>query len=685
VGIHFMVDEDKKLRLRTIGFVGNEEFSDRELRKNFRTKTWRFWSYATSWFDKSGTYSEPLFLQDLRSVEKIYSDAGFLQVEVGAPQVNASPDGIEVTVDVAEGPRFRVGALDFAGDDTANVEALRKLLLLKEGEIFNRSYLTQDVASLTEHYTNRGFFYASVEPLSNLAQGTQVVDVTFHVRKGPLYFIRQIDIAGNTTTVDPVIRREIPFVEGQLYSQRQIALARSRIERLGFFEEVDLRVEPTPDPEQLDVEVSVVERPTGSFSFGAGFSSQDNFLLNGSLSQTNLFGRGYAVNLSADVGRETQRFFVSVRDPSAFGTDFSLGLTVFRTRLRFESFDQDATGADVVLGHALTEDHRSFGFLRYSFSSAEVDKSINVNAASLILREVFQNETTSSLVGLSFTTDRRNDRIAPTDGYTLGGGLDFSGLGFFSKFLRSEARFARYIPAPRWLFEQSTFVTSARMGWALPFNTIADFDFPGLSIDDGLGLANCNDVDLQCKPLDEIDRGLKLPLSERYFLGGIGQYQLRGFKARSVGPRRPILQTAFPGASVFTPLGRGGISADDPLLGVCKQEKGCNDITDKKVSDFEVKKDSDVIGGSKFISASFEYRFPILESFGLQGIAFFDTGNAFEEGENLFDVTDWRYGTGGAVQWFSPFGPIMVVLGFPIDRVSELEKAPVFEFSVGGG
>jgi outer membrane protein insertion porin family len=687
VGIHFIVDENEKLKLRKIDFVGNEHFSDRELREDFRTKPWRFWSYLTTYLDKSGTYSEPLFVQDLRGVEKKYTDAGFLQLQMDGPQVAASPEGIDVTVRIQEGPQFRVGEIQISGDETADIPALRELLELHEGEIFNRSLLTEDVSRLRDHYTDRGFFYATVEPQSDLHEQTRIVDVNYNVRKGPLYFIRQIDISGNTTTVDPVIRREVPLVEGQLYSQRKMALAQARIRRLGFFEEVDLQVEPTPEPEQLDLEVSVVEKPTGSFSFGAGFSSQDSFLLNGSLSQNNLFGRGWAVALNADVGRETQRFFFSLRDPAFLGSNFSLGMTVFSTRLRFEDFDQDATGVELNAGHALSEDGRSNGFARYNFSSRSVDQNTFASAASMILREIFQQDVTTSLVGLSYTSDHRDDLLSPKEGYLVTGALEFAGLGFFSKFLRFEARAEKFIPAPRWLFEESTFKIAGRIGWTAPFNSIGDFEFPACP-----GCPPAQGFAGQVQPLDAIDTDLTLPLTERYFLGGIGRYQLRGFKARSVGPRRPILQQVpifnVGGEIVgtaFTPLGRATSPAGGLETGECSRgdETLCNLIG--QTDDFNVPEETDVIGGNKFISLSLEYRFPILESFGLQGIAFFDTGNAFAEDDPLYDPRDWRYGAGGAVQWFSPFGPIMLVLGFPLDRIAELEDSPVFEFSVGGG
>jgi outer membrane protein insertion porin family len=701
VGIHFVVTENEKLKLRDIQFIGNEAFSDRALRAGFQTKKWRFWSYLTSWFDRSGTYSEPLFIQDLRSVEKKYTDAGYLQAAISSPDVVASAKGMIVSVTVEEGLEYRVGALDVAGDTTVDIDALRSLLKLREGEIFNRSYLTEDVAALTGHYTDRGFYFANVSPLSNLSQEDQTVDVIFQVRKGPLYFVRNVNIDGNTVTIDPVIRREIPIVEGELYSQREILLAKSRVNSLGFFEEVDFQVDPTDEPDQIDLDVKVVERPTGSFTFGAGYSSQDSFVVTGSLSQDNLFGRGYAVRLSADFGGQTQRFFLSATDPYFLGTDFSLGVTIFSRNVNFEDFEQDQIGADLFLGHALTEDNRARAYARYSWASRSVTEDRNSNAASVILRELLQEELTSSLIGLSMSADTRDHRLSPTSGYTFGTSLEFAGLGFFSQFLRAEARGAWYLGAPWWLIDDSTFVVSGRIGYALPFNSISDYDLPTVTGD-------FRAEDHNILSLQEIDTDIKLPLSERYFLGGLGEFQLRGFEARSVGPRRAIVYE-FADSGQYLPVGRSptGTDSDDPgdaggdpgdqtpaTTTACDdpffpgQAGGngngrCNDLSDKDIDDFEDLNETDVIGGNKFISTSLEYRFPISETLGLQGLFFFDTGNAFAEGENLFDVGEWRYGTGMGVQWFSPFGPLAVIIGFPLDPL-ENEDSPVFEFSVGG-
>jgi outer membrane protein insertion porin family len=683
IAIDFQVRENEKLKLRKIRFEGNEFFSARELMEGFQVKVWRFWSLATSWFDRSGTYSEPLFIQDLRSVEKRYTDAGFLQVDVGEPEVTPSEEGMTVVVSVVEGRRFRVGEIGVSGDSTVDFDVLRDKLELSEGEVFNRSHLTEDISALTEHYQDRGFYFAQVTPLSNLSEASEVVDITFDVRKGPLYFIRNIEIEGNTITIDPVIRREIPAVEGQLYSQRAVLLARTRVERLRYFEEVDFQVEPTESPDQLDLKVSVVERPTGSFSFGAGFSSQDGLVLTGSLAQTNLFGRGYGANLSLDLGRRTQRFYLSINDPYFMGTEFSLGTTISRTNVNFDSFEQEQLGADLFLGHALTEDHRSRGFLRYSFHLRRLADDTRINGAAMIFREVLQDVLSSSLIGLSMIQDTRDDRLAPTSGRRLAFSLDGSGLGGFSKFARMEARGAWFLGAPRFLPERSSFVFSTRLGWAEPLNLIDDFDtIVPTEADAGL-LAQP-----QVKELAEIDDDLTLPLTERYFLGGIGSYQLRGFKARSLGPRRPILKLSGTDGSVLSPVGYDTTLEDCNDFDFTNQGNGngvCNDINATEIDEFADLDETDTIGGNKFITTSFEYRFPVSETIGLQGVLFLDMGNAFDENQlNLFDVTEWRYGTGAGVQWFSPFGPLALVLGFPLDRLS-IEKSPVFEFSIGGG
>jgi outer membrane protein insertion porin family len=694
VAVNFQVDEGKKLRLREIEFEGNEHFDDDELARGLKTRKWHWYSYVTRFLDRSGTYSEPAFVQDLQTVQNKYLDAGYVQVDVGEPDVQPREDGLVVRVPIEEGRQFNVGQVDVRGDETVDVDALRQDLKLKPGDVFNRSFLNQDQQSLQSHYTDRGFFLAEVAPRTVVKEDALEVDVGFEVEKGPLYFLREIDITGNTATIDPVIRREVQVVEGQLYSARALALSKARVQGLGFFEEVNFEPQQTDYPDQLDLDVKVVERPTGSLSFGAGFSSRDGFVVTGSVSQNNLFGRGYGGSLALDVGGDSNRFFLNFTDPYFLDTTFAFNTSIFRTDLEYEDFQEEQAGIDLVLSHALDEENRSRGFVRYSYSQQEIDEEDSVNAAAVIFRELLTGSTSTSLVGLTWREDTRNDRVAPTEGRILGASADFAGLGGFSTFVRFEGRGTVFVKTPEWFpswfpfRDRSTFVFAARAGWAVPFNDISDFDFETGSLG--------GDPGGEVQSLDNIDEDIKLPLSERYFLGGLGAYQLRGFKARSVGPRRAILRRSgiFGTGDLFLPVGRDFqglgpgqqpcLDVEDAVINLQGDGDGdCNSIDDQDIDDFDDLDETDVIGGNKFFSTSTEYRFPISESLGLIGILFFDFGNAFDETQDMWNVSEWRYGTGFGALWFSPFGPLQAFVGFPIGAL-EVEDSPVFEFSVGG-
>ena len=529
VAVNFSVQEGEKLRLREIRFAGNAALESDELTADMKTKPWRFWSYATRFLDNSGTYSEPVFLQDMRSVEQKYTDRGYLQVDLAEPRVDAEDGGLVVTVDVKEGEQFRVGKLGVSGDETADVDALHEKLELKEGEVFNRSFLTRDVESLTHHYTDRGYYLAAVTPGTDLSESEKKVDVDFQVERGALHFVREIEVAGNTTTIDPVIRRELQMVEGQLWSARAIDVSKRRLDGLGYFEEVSFEPKPTDQPGELALNVRVVEKPTGSISFGAGFSSQDSFVLSGSIAQSNLFGRGYGVSLSADIGGSTDRFFFSFSDSYLFGSSIGFGGTMFLTNVQFEDFDERRRGIDLNFGHALNEENTARGYLGYSFTNRRVEQDSNFLASAVLFREVVARDVTTSLLSLSARGEQFDNPIVPTDGYQWGGGIEGAGLGGFSQFMRLEARGAYYQPAPKWLIDGSTFVfVSARR---LVFRSTR-FRITTLATHCAKTIhcaAPCSATS-KFETLDSIDREIELPLTERYFVGGLGTFQLRGYR-----------------------------------------------------------------------------------------------------------------------------------------------------------
>jgi outer membrane protein insertion porin family len=702
VSIHFEVSEGDKLPLERIEFSGNAFFSQEQLEDACKTKPRHWYSIVTKYLDKSGTYSEPVFVQDLQKISEMYMNDGFVQVEVGDPDVvvvkdDKGKDALVVRVSIEEGKRYDVGKVDVAGDPSIDLDALRERVRLKQGQVFNRKSLTDDVADLERYYTDRGFFYASVSPRTQLNDDL-TVDVTFDVQKGELHFIREIDVTGNTTTRDEVVRREMRVVEGQLYSARAVNRSRDRVKRLGFFEDVDFEANATDYQEQLDLDVKVVERPTGSLSFGVGFSTQDRLVFSGSISQANLFGRGYGVSAVLDYGSTNSRFYLSFYDPYLLGSEWSLRTTLFRTDVEYIDFQQNELGVDISFGHDLNEEGTSRGQVRYSYATRDINRLTTENAAAMIFRELLSNENSTSLLGVSWTSDTRDDFVAPTSGHVYGANLEFAGLGGFSKFIRLEGRTLWFRKPPGWLpswfpfRDTSSFVFGLRMGYTLPLNSISDYSFDIPQVPTAPGS--------EVQPLDNIDTNLDLPLSERYFLGGLGNYQLRGYRARSVGPRRAVLQRtgAFGLGSFFTPVGNqvafvqasnGGLTFDAfcndvPRFGNQGNDNGkCNSLYDKKISDFADLEETDVIGGNKFFSGTVEYRFPVSKELGLIGIVFLDFGNAFAEDESMFNIGNWRYGTGVGALWFSPFGPLQAFVGFPLNKLS-VEDSVTFEFSVGG-
>ena len=672
VAINFEIAEGRKLRLVEIDFSGNEHFSDGELRSLIDTKPWGWMSYATQYWTKTGLYTEPIFHQDLNRVARKYMDAGFIRVRVGEPEVEHDERGLRVAVSIDEGNAYAVGSIDVLGDETLALDELRDLVRLEQGETFNRSVLSDDVERLQGYYADQGYYFAKVTPRTRVDADERVVDCAFEVEKGDLFFVDRIEVRGNTRTRDEVVRRELSLDEGALYSASALERSRARVRRLGFFEEVEIEPRQVDEPQHLSLDVEVVERPTGTFSFGAGFGSTDGFLLNSALRQDNWFGRGYGLNLVADLGTQNQNAFVRFSNPYLMGTLVSLSTSFRASDTEFGDFDQELLGFDFTLGYPLDEgETRAFG--SYSFTSRGITGQ-DVIAASLVQREEFQDQTTTSLLSFSARRDTRDDPRFPRDGQVSGLALEWAGLGGFSSFLRFEGRTTWWFPVKRWLGFDSTFMINSRFGYALPFNSISDFDLPPC---DGCDFTN----PAQFRRLEDIDDELKLPLTERYFIGGLGAFQVRGFRQRTLGPRRTGLdQAGAPGPNrLFFPI---GYNPSDPNRACTRPANDCNDLDDSDIDDFENLDLADVIGGNKMFLLNLELQFPISEDLGLQGMVFLDMGNAFAENESI-NPADFRFGTGVGAQWFSPFGPIVVYLGFPLDALED-EDGSVFEFSLGG-
>lgn len=729
VSVDYEVSEGRKLRLVKVDFNGNEAFSDSQLMRGWETKPWGWTSPISQFWDKSGRYAEGIFFQDRSKVRERYMNNGYIRVDISEPRVEVTDEGIEVAMDISEGPQFQVGTVGIAGDSTLDRDELLRYVRLDGGDVFSRGTLTDDVERVKYRYADRGFYAAEVKPRTDVDPDKLTVDILFEVDKGELFFVDWIQVAGNTRTRDKVVRRELSLDEGALYSYGAVERSKARVRRLGYFEEVNVEAEET-DNGNIGVTVDVVERPTGSFSFGAGFGSVDGLLLTTAIRQDNLFGRGYSVSASVDFGG--RRRFGSLRfaNRALFGTPAGFSVSGNINDWEFSDFNQSVRGFSFDVSYPLDEGETRVSS-GYGFSSRKIDDFELEDSASLLQREELQGNTSTSLASFSLWQDTRDDIRFPRRGHNTSFNLEFAGLGGDSEFVRVGARSTFYYPMKRFLGFDSTFVFNSRIGWTVPFNKVTDFDLPVCGSDingDACALAVAN---ASFEEITRLDDDIELPLSERFFLGGVGGFQLRGFEQRSVGPRRATLSSVrelrvrtFQGGmevncdtfSIAIPSYTGGINnmptlqagsdegavfapsrttrdvnvGFDPVSRDCQWQSeraltvpgGAESFLTTDVNGFNDLDFTDVIGGNKMFLMNLELRFPISEELGLEGSVFFDMGNAFSENESI-NPADFRLGTGVAATWFSPFGPILLTMGVPLDPLED-EKAGVFEFSLGG-
>ena len=297
IDLTIRITEGEKILIKRITFVGNRAIAPWELKDVMETKESSLISFITG----TGVYQRETLRNDLRRLEAFYQTRGFLRTEISEPDVQVDPKakGIFITIAVKEQDQYRVGRLRVGGDDLFSAAELKSSMKLQEGEIFDRSQLSNDVLKLSDRYTERGYAFADVVPLTNIDQEKRLVNIDVQIDRGPQVRVGRILIVGNEITRDKVVRREIRLNEGDLFDSTKLRRSRQRLGNLGFFEEVKLDTRRRPEEDLVDLEVRVKEQPTGAFTAGAGYSSTQSVIGTASIRQNNLFGRGQRIALTA--------------------------------------------------------------------------------------------------------------------------------------------------------------------------------------------------------------------------------------------------------------------------------------------------------------------------------------------------------------------------------------------------
>lgn len=490
VNVTFTIKEGSKVKVGRISFIGNTVFTDKELKKAMRTKEWSVLSLVT----ERGVYDDFLLENDINTLLGKYYDEGYVRAEIGPPQVEVSEDKkwIYITIPIKEGEQYRVGEVDLSGDLIKPKIELMEMVETKPGEIYSRSTLSKDVSRLAGAYGDEGYAFVDIRPVTKIDDRKKKVDITFDITKGEKVYIERIEITGNTKTRDKVIRRELEVYEGELYSATGIKRSKRNLNRLGYFDEVNIVSLPGSAPDRMVLRVEVKERPTGAIAAGAGYSSVDHFIVSTSISQNNLFGTGRKVKIEATLSSSTKRYDISFTEPWLFDYPISAGFDLFRLDREYPDFTRFSNGGDVRFGFKVHEDTRLF--LTYKLEEVEV-KDV-ASGASLLIKEQ-EGRRVESTITTSITRDTRNSLFDPTEGSMIDLSVEFAGgpLGGDNNFAKYVFTGDRYFPMPK----DTTFRIRTILGYIHSFG------------------------------------GKKIPIYERFFLGGINT--LRGFKTRSIGPK----------------------------------------------------------------------------------------------------------------------------------------------------
>src|SRR5690349_9558286 len=316
VALNFTIVEGETASIARINIVGNKAFSERQLRSEMTLSTPNW----LSWYTKDDQYSKQKLGADLEALRSFYQNRGYLEFSIDSTQVSISPDKEEVylTINITEGQPYTVSAISIAGDLTVAEPELRALIQVKPGETFSRSKMQASVKAMSERMGADGYAFANINAVPDIDKAKNAVAFTFFVDAGRRVYVRKINISGNPKTRDEVIRRELRQLESAWYDGTRIERSKVRVRRLGYFEEGSVNVETPPVPgttDQVDIEVSVVEKNTGNLLAGVGYSNADGVVFNASVSQQNIFGSGNALALALNTSKINRTISLTYTEP----------------------------------------------------------------------------------------------------------------------------------------------------------------------------------------------------------------------------------------------------------------------------------------------------------------------------------------------------------------------------------
>lgn len=672
VDVIYEIDEGEKTGVAKVNFIGNEAFTDAELRKVVLTSESRWWDILES----NDNFDPDRLDYDRQLLREYYTKQGFADFNVISAVGELTPDRKDffITFTIEEGPKYEFGKVDVKTTlDKLSGDHLANILPVRTGEQFNSELLESAEESLTYATGVAGYAFVDVRPELTLNSEAHTADVTFVVNEGPRVYVERINVRGNTQTLDKVIRREMRLSEGDAFNRVLVDRSKRRIQGLGYFSEVEIQELPGSAPDRTVLDVGVNEQSTGSFQVGAGFSSANSFILNFQVEQRNLLGRGQYMLLDLQTSSRTSRARISFTEPYFLGRPLRAGFSVFanNTDFREAGYTANTLGTGVNFGFPVSE----FGSIGLNYQLRSDDVQLNRNTSftlglgqtpeDLLVPGVSESDYQlsadgtlvsdvcnfvslqldptcesrgkfiTSQAGYNLRFDTRDNPLVPSRGWRVDVGQSFAGLGGDVNYLQTTARGSIYRRLP--------------------------YDFVGaLKVDlgyvDGFG-----------------DSGVRI--NDRFFKGGNRGF--RGFDVAGVGPRY-FDNRGFDRAIGGRAYAIGSLEARIPLP--VKDEYGIraslfSDFGSVGVVDESNKLINLLDNAVTFTNADGNLQCSVARSPNVN-----DISTCYRPVEDAFSL---RASAGISINWRSPFGPVQIDIADAF-LAEDYDKKQTFRFSAGG-
>ena len=476
IDVVFEISEGQTTKVRAINFIGNAAFSDLQLRYVISTTQTTILSFLKG----TNIYDPDRLNLDRELLRQFYMKNGYADVRILSATADLDRDGrgFFITFTVDEGERYRFGVIDVESAlPSLNVEGLRGYILTRSGRVFNSEKVEKTIEALTVGVSEQGYAFGQVKPRLDRDESTHTMNITYVIDEGPRIYIERINIVGNFRTEDRVIRRQFRLAEGDAFNRLLVEAARKRLRALGFFKTVDVDTQPGSAPDRVIIVVTVLEQPTGEFSFGAGYSTSEGVIGDVSITERNLMGKGQYVRLGFSGSLERAQVDFSFTEPYFLDRNLAAGFDLFHKTVdltNVASFKQSSDGGNLRLGFPIA-DNTQMG-LRYRFEREDIfDVSDN---ASLAVKESEGVSNTSS-VGFTIAYDTRNVPQSPTSGIFTSFSQDFAGVGGDVQYLRSVVDARGYYPITNKITLVGRAQAGSITGWGGQDVRLTDLFFKG--------------------------------------------------------------------------------------------------------------------------------------------------------------------------------------------------------------